>query len=160
MKLELAERSVSNLPGQLESIGGRNLGQYVEQGSDGSAGGEHGDGVLIVCQVENAIKSRLNPFDKSQPCFQTRGVVGATEPAGDNQFKDTLEFCRVVGGVVHGLQRIRFVRQQARKQGAKHGESIEFVKGRVSFQRWNGEAGSVELICGVTCGVLLALQFA
>ena len=56
MELELAERGVCNVPGELEGIAGWNLGQDVEQGSDGAAGGEHGDGLLVVGPVEKAVE--------------------------------------------------------------------------------------------------------
>jgi len=128
MEFKLAERGIDDLPAELEGIGGRNLGQYVDQRRNGAGRGEHGNVLLAFGKVKKTIESGLDPFDKAQPGFQAGGVPGAAEPAVDDQLKNALELGRIVGGIVHRLQCFGLVREQAGKQGLKHGERIEFVE--------------------------------
>jgi len=158
MELELAERGIDDLPAELEGIGGRNSGQYVNQGRNGACRSEHDNVLLALGKVEQAVQSALDPFDKAQPGFQFRGIVSATEPALDDQFENALELGRIVGGIVHRRQGLWLVRQQAGKQGIKYGVSIEFVEGSVCFQCRGGQPGGVQLCQGMACGVLLTCQ--
>ena len=160
MKLELAERGVDDLPRQLEGIGGGNLGQQVDQRRNGASRGKHGNVLLALGKVEQTIEPALYPFDKTRPGFQPGRVVSAADPAFDNQFKDALEFCRVMGGIVHRRQGLGLVWQQAGKQGVEYGESIEFVEGSVCFNGRGRQPGGAQLRQGMARGVLLARQVA
>ena len=64
-KLELAERGINNLPGQLEGLAGRHLSQQVKQGSDAAAGSEHGNVLLMAGQVKNTVQATLHTLDKA-----------------------------------------------------------------------------------------------
>jgi hypothetical protein len=50
------------------------LGNQVEQGGDGAAGGEHGDFLRVVGLFENALQAALDALDETQPAFQARRV--------------------------------------------------------------------------------------
>src|SRR5471032_1901737 len=90
-KLQLVERGVDDLPVEFKSLPGRHLRNEVDQGSDGATGGEHGNFLSVVGLFKDAVQSALHAFDKPQPAFQARCVVGAGQPALDDQGENTLE---------------------------------------------------------------------
>ena len=157
-KLELAERGVNNLPGQLEGLAGRHLGQLVEQGSDTAAGREHGNVLLMAGQIENTVQASLHTLDKTRPAFQLRGVVSAADPARNDQIEDALEFFRLMGGIFQRVQGFWFMWQEAREQGIKHREGVELIEGRVYFQIGRSQSGGRELGQRMPGGILLAQQ--
>jgi len=159
-KLQVVERGVDDLPVQLKGLFGRHLRNQVEQGSDGAAGGEHGYFLGVVGLFEDPLQTGLNPLDKAQPAFKARRVVGAGEPAFDDQGEDALEFGTVLRGVAQDVQRFGLFRQHRREQGADHRVGIEFVEGGIGFQDRHRQAHRSELFQRAIGRMLLAAQIA
>ncbi|CAI8719632.1 hypothetical protein EMIT0196MI5_120091 [Pseudomonas sp. IT-196MI5] len=159
-KLKLVERGVDDLPVQFKGLPGRHLRNQMEQGSDGAAGREHGDFLGVVGLVEDAVQACLDPLDKAQPAFQARCIVGAGQPAFDDQGEDTLELTTVLRGVAQDVQGFGFVRQHGRQQRADHRIGVELVEGGIGFQERHRQAYRGELFQRAVGRVLLAAQVA
>ncbi|MNI37625.1 hypothetical protein D3C73_917250 [compost metagenome] len=157
-KLELVERGVDDLPVQFKGLFGRHLRNEVEQGGDSAAGGEHGDFLRVVGLFENAVQPGANPFDKAQPAFQLRRVVGAGQPAFDDQGEDALELGAVLRGVAQDVQGFGFVRQHGGQQCANHGVGIEFIERGIGFEDRHRQAHGSELFQRAVGSMLLAAQ--
>ncbi len=56
-EFQLVERGVDDLPIQFKGLPGRYLGNQVEQGGNGAAGGEYGDFLIAVGLFEDAVKT-------------------------------------------------------------------------------------------------------
>lgn len=159
-EFQLVERGVNNLPVQFERLGGRHSGNQVEQGSDGAAGGEHSDFVGVVGGLKDALQATLDPLDKPQPAFQPGWVIGAGQPALDEQGEDALELAAVLRAIAQDMHGIGFAAEQLGQQAADNRFAVELVEGAVCLQRRNRQAEGAVLIERGGGGVLLATQVA
>ena len=69
------ERSIDDLPVELEGSLGRYAGQQVEQGGDGAAGGEYGDVLTALGACQQALQTAADGIDKSLPGLVARLVI-------------------------------------------------------------------------------------
>lgn len=159
-KLQLVERGVDDLPVQFKRLCGRYSRNEVKQGRDGAAGSEYGDFLVIAGLFEDPVQTGLNTFDKAWPAFQTWCVVGASEPAIDDQGEYALELRAVLRGIAQDVQCFRLILQQGREQGADHGVGVEFIERGIGFQDWSRQAYGSKLFQRAVGRVLLAAQVA
>jgi len=106
------------------------------------------------------LQATLDTFHKAQPAFQPWRVVGAGQPAFDDQGENALEFAAVLRGVAQDLQGFGFGGEQVGEQGADDCVGIEFVEGAVGFQCRYRQAQGAVLIERSGGGMLLAAQVA
>ena len=157
-KLELVERGVDDLPVQFKGLPCRHLRNQVDQGGDGAARGEDRDFLGVVGLVENAVQTGPYPLDKPQPALQARCVVGAGQPALDDQGEDALELAAVLCGIAQDFQAFGFGGEQIGEQGADDRIGVELVEGSVHLNcRYRQAAGAVLFERGAG-GVLLLLS--
>ena len=159
-ELELVERGVNNLPVHFEGLGGRHSGNQVEQGGDGAAGGEYGDFVGVVGGFKDPLQTTLDPLDKPQPAFQPGRIIGAGQPAFDDQGENALELAAVLRAVAQDVHGIRFTAEQVGQQAANDRFAVELVERAVCFQCRNRQAQGAVLVERGAGSVLLATQVA